>query len=445
MKLPDVINPGRILFRDHTYSPDEVRKNIDDFSRHLTKVLPPDRPFIYLTGVNHPKFIFAYFAIIKSGRIAVIVEPKVGRIEWGEMLEKVPPSAVIRIDSVTLDWNLETEIDLLENGAEYTDELDDVCTMIFHAADDGYAKALMLTNINLYSDATASSMAYGTSLSSLICTLSPFCHLYSITVGILAPLLAGCDLKVFPMDQSESLEKVLLQKPTHIIGVPVSFYLLLKNKIHSHLFLENAILICGAYKLSTTLWKRFKMETGLEIKEGYGLSEASPVCTWNHPAMALDPQLVGTPLQCCRLRILSKEGTEEETDKEGEIFVAGENVFKGYYQDSYATSAILCQGWLRTRDTGKIDKWGRLCLTGNTRRMLNSMGKKVFPAEIERIISRHTNVDQIEVYGSWNELSGHSVKGRVHLKQPGQDALNELRDWCKKSITSYKIPKLSEM
>ena len=440
MKLTDVIKPGRIIFRGRTYTPDEVRANIDDLARHLSTILPPDKPFVYLSGVNHAKFIFAYFAIIKAGHICVIVDPKTGPIEYGEYLEKVSPAAVIKINCDTMEWDLVGEIKIRDNGAEYTDELDDVCTMIFHAADDGYAKALMLTNRSIYADAKAHADTNQSSASSLVCALVPFCHLYSLTVGIVVPFLSNAGLIVLSANERGCFQAFSCHRPTHLYSVPVTFHFMLKEAKSLAEDVRGCIFNSGGYTLPFSTFEHFREMFGGVIRNGYGLSEASPVCTWNHLNDAVNPQSVGTAFSCCKLRVAPADCPSLPPGTEGEVLVAGENVFKGYYKDPVASMAILSDGWLHTRDIGYIDEKGYLFLAGNTRRMLNVTGKKVFPAEVERLIGMHKNVEKVHVYGVWNEATGHSVKAEVSFKKPAEEAMGELRDWCRLNLSPSKIP-----
>lgn len=440
MKLTDVIKPGRIIFRGRTYTPDEVRANIDDLARHLSTILPPDKPFVYLSGVNHAKFIFAYFAIIKAGHICVIVDPKTGPIEYGEYLEKVSPAAVIKINCDTMEWDLVGEIQTRDNGAEYTDELDDVCTMIFHAADDGYAKALMLTNRSLWADAEAGARASSSTKESLFCVLVPYHTVFGLGVGILVPFVTASGIRI---DDSLRTRIPLEMKPeevTDLYTTPVVLRLILKNRQKPLWFSQDVKVTSGGLALPVKLSEEFRLRFGIPIRQGYGLSEASPVCTWNRPGMEIRPESVGTAIPCSTIKIVGEDGSLLPAGIVGNVVVTGSNLFKGYYGEPVKTREVLCGDGLDTRDTGYLDGDGYLYLTGNRRRMLNVMGTKVFPAEVERIVLMHSNVSAIRVFGEFREILGNAVRAEVSFKQPGINAIKELQIWCKKFLTPHKIP-----
>jgi len=441
MKLTDVIKPGRIIFRGRTYTPDEVRANIDDLARHLSTILPPDKPFVYLSGVNHAKFIFAYFAIIKAGRICVIVDPKTGPIEYGEYLEKVSPAAVIKINCDTMEWDLVGEIKIRDNGAEYTDELDDVCTMIFHAADDGYAKALMLTNRSLWADAEAGARANGSTEANLFCALIPFCALFGIAVGILTPFVTGAGIRIASPLQRTTEASADAERVTDLFTTPAVTHFLLKNDKSKSIFAPDAQVTSGGLPLPMRQFEEFQDRFGIPIRQGYGLSEASPVCTWNRPGLAIRPESVGTPYSCTKVKVVGEDGNIVPARKHGTILVCGQNLFKGYYRELSSTQKVLSNGWFDTRDMGYLDEDGYLYLLKNCRRMLNAMGTKVFPSEIERLVRMNSNVEDLFVFGVWRGTAGHSIYAEVRLKQSDNGAINKLKVWCARSISKFKTPK----
>ena len=117
---------------------------------------------------------------------------------------------------------------------------------------------------------------------------------------------------------------------------------------------------------------------------------------------------------------------------------------KGYFRHPDLTTDTLRGGWLHTGDLGHLDERGYLHLTGLKKRMLNVSGRKIYPAEVERLMRLNDNLVDVHIYGKPTEIQGESVQGRVTLRTKGPQAEEAFRSWCEKRITGYKIPRRIE-
>ena len=191
--LTDFLQPGKVIFRKKEYGPEIVMAGIDSVARYLKDNLVSDSPFVYLFATNHIKTVFSYFGIIKARRVCVIMDPKIGKLELSEMLLDTPPAACIRIDKATETFDFSKEIEIRNQSWKNDggEDLSDVCTMIYTAAEDGYAKAVMLTHENMLANARAIAEGNSVTAGSITCALLPFCHSFGLQTGIITPLLSG--------------------------------------------------------------------------------------------------------------------------------------------------------------------------------------------------------------------------------------------------------------
>jgi long-chain acyl-CoA synthetase len=446
-RLTDFLRPGTIYFRKKAYDPQTVMAGIESVARRLHDTLVSDSPFVYLFAINHIKTVFSYFGIIKAGRICVIMDPKIGPLELAEKLQDTPPAACIRIDRATETFDFDKEIEVRDppwkdDGEE---DLSDVCTMIYTAAEDGFAKAVMLTHENMLANARGVTDWDEVSKSTISCAFLSFNHLFALQVGAIAPFLIDGGILIDETDNWKTLsslaENIFTIGVTNFYSVPISFYLLSKvigiqKKIDSVEYF-----VCGGYKLSESIYQRFLKLSDREIHEGYGLSEASPICSCHKRNAFINIKSVGTSFPCCEIKIKQNGTFNVPFNQEGEICIRGANVMKGYYHYPQTTQNILTEGWLHTGDLGYIDNSGFIFLTGLKKKMINYAGKKVYPAEVERLIlSNRKNVLNVEVFGENDRSLGQSVRAKIHLKDNSLHAQNELMAWCRRSITEYKIP-----
>jgi long-chain acyl-CoA synthetase len=180
--------------------------------------------------------------------------------------------------------------------------------------------------------------------------------------------------------------------------------------------------------------------SGKEIHEGYGLTEASPICTWHRFGDAIDIESVGRAFSCCEVQIFDEQGHKLKTGTTGEVSIKGGNVMKGYYNNKRATDRVLVDGQLRTGDIGNLDNRGFLYLSGLKKKMINICGKNVYPKELERLLNLSGLIKQAEVSQAPHVLLGASISCMVTLVN--NDKYNKTRfiKWCNKHISKYKIP-----
>lgn len=438
---------SKIVFQNEKYFPKEINHCIDKLSLYLENNYLSDSPFIYLISYNHIKTIISYFSIIKINRICVLVDPNIKKIEFGEMKVDTPPGAIITINMNFKIFDYNSEITFFNNPVNINkkDTLSDVCTMKYSAAEDGFSKAVMLTKKNLLSNARAILECDTFNANSVSCALVPFNNLYGLQTGILAPLLGGVSILIknisLMKNYKELLSEILTNKVTNIYSIPLVYYLLAKVPNIDEYVKETTTFVSGGYILSPKIFHSFFKKTGKYIRNGYGLTEASPICTWHKPGDEIKISSMGRPFSNCQIRIYIEKKGYVESGTMGEICVKGPNIMKGYYNCTSFTKKTIRNGWLHTGDLGKIDKEGYIYFAGLKKNMLNVGGKNIYPAEVERLIKLHKNVKDVKIYGEYSEIYSHRVKAEIKLKKNSPEHQEKFAQWCKDNISGNKIPK----
>ena len=189
------------------------------------------------------------------------------------------------------------------------------------------------------------------------------------------------------------------------------------------------------------LMNRFETTFGVRIVEGYGLSETSPVATFNHVDRPSKPGTVGQPLFAVDLMVVNDKDEPVETGEPGEVVIRGHNVMKGYYKRPTETADAMRGGWFHTGDIGVLDADGYLSIVDRKKDMILRGGFSVFPRELEEVIMTHPAVSMVAVIGVPDERLGEEVKAFVVRKSGAELTEEELRTWCKEVLAAYKYPR----
>jgi long-chain acyl-CoA synthetase len=444
--LTDRIRFNRVIFRNEVFASGYLEKTVDSVAHHLDDRCRSNSPIVYLLAPNHIKTVIAFLGILKSGRTCLLVDPKTGTLEYEEMLADTQPSAVVRIDDASIEFDFAREFAFTDFRMEpaLVSQLDDVCIMLYTAAEDGYAKAAMLTHANVLSNALAIANENRTDESSVSCSILPLHHLFGFQNGALSPLVAGgsfliCDIS--DMQKTATLARDLLQYGvSHIYSVPLMYYLLSKSAAIHEIGRRVYSMISGGYKSPSSLRDRFESRLHIPLYEGYGLTEASPVCTWQCKTKKYDKTSLGLPMVDYRVKITDASGRDLPCGEKGEICFRGGNVMKGYFKYPEATAHALEGGWLHTGDYGTLDPDGNVFFLGVKKNMFNVAGKKVYPEEVRRLMMRNENVENAELRSDYDPLTGDRIKARITLKHRTDESKKDFLQWCANSIGHHKIP-----
>jgi Acyl-CoA synthetases (AMP-forming)/AMP-acid ligases II len=178
------------------------------------------------------------------------------------------------------------------------------------------------------------------------------------------------------------------------------------------------------------------------LTEGYGLTEATAIVSVNLPEKS-EPGSIGPPLDNVEVKIVNDNGQGQPANREGEIWVKGPNVMKGYHKLPKETAeTITSDRWLKTGDYGKLDEEGFLWITGRKKELIIISGENVSPTEIEHVISRYEKVFEVAVVGVPDKVRGEVPKAFIALREHATCSEEEIRDYCMTRLPHYKVPKI---
>jgi long-chain acyl-CoA synthetase len=188
--------------------------------------------------------------------------------------------------------------------------------------------------------------------------------------------------------------------------------------------------------------KAFEEAFGCKVLEGYGLSETSPVASFNHPDRERKPGSIGTPIEGVEMKVVDDDGNDVPQGDPGEIVIRGHNVMKGYWNRPEATEeSITDDGWFHTGDMATVDEDGYFFIVDRKKDLIIRGGYNVYPREIEEVIYEHPAVREAAVVGFPHDELGEEVGAAVALKDGESATEEEIREHCKEQVAAYKYPR----
>jgi len=331
---------------------------------------------------------------------------------------------------------------------------DNLAVLQYTGGTTGVPKAAMLSHGNLSANAQQAALWFGgagkpgqpeKSLAVL-----PFFHVFSMAVQMNLPIHIGAENVMLPkFEIKETLETITKNKPTIFAGVPTIYQKILKCKTLDKYDLSSLkVCISGGAPLPTETLKEFKDKTGIDLIEGYGLSESGAV-TANPINGVKKPGSIGLPLPGVKVKLVPLSLPDANTPvhveaKEGEILLGGPSGMAGYWKRDDETQKSMKDGYFRTGDIGRIDDDGYLYIIGRLKEMIIVKGFKAFPFKIEEAILAQGAIDQAAVIGVPRKDGGEDVKAFIVLKEGKTVTDEELAAFLKDHLADYEMPKMIE-
>jgi len=271
--------------------------------------------------------------------------------------------------------------------------------------------------------------------------LLPMFHIFGLNVMLDLSLYTGSRvLLIERFDPSSAVEAIERHEVTVVSGPPTMWSALAALGDVATSMRSVRLAVSGAAKLAPEIVVAVRDNLGLELSEGYGLTETAPVVTsatgTDAPAGSIGPVLPGI-----EMRLVDVDGTDALVGDSGEIWVRGPNVFKGYWNDPDATAAALTpDGWLRTGDIGVVDDSGYVFLVDRVKDLIIVSGFNVYPAEVEEVLIEHPAVHQAAVVGVPHPHTGEAVKAYVVLEPSVSADEDDIIAFCMDRLARYKCP-----
>lgn len=321
---------------------------------------------------------------------------------------------------------------------------DELAALLYTSGTSGKPKGVMLTGANLHANVRqVYSHVHFTPADSLFGVLPQF-HAFGFTVLTLLPLVYGLQTTYAARFVPARIVQTLRERrPTVFVGIPSMFAALVRLKNASaDDFASLRYIISGGEPLPRDVAERFLKRFGKPICEGYGLTETSPVTHVCLPE-GYRPGTVGMGVPHLRTRIVDYQRERDvPPGVQGEIRMAGPNVFSGYYHRPKETAeAFDDRGFFRTGDIGMVDRDGYLSITGRLKEMLIVGGENVFPREIEEVLNSHESIAASGVVGQIDPVRGEVPVAFVEVAEGADFDETSLREHCRRSLAGYKVPR----
>jgi long-chain acyl-CoA synthetase len=272
----------------------------------------------------------------------------------------------------------------------------------------------------------------------------PLFHTFGQTCAMNTTLAAGGCLTLMPrFDPGKALEIIARDRVSVFEGVPTMYGAMLHHPDAATADVSSLkVCACGGASLPVELMRAFEERFGCIILEGYGLSETSPVASFNHPGRPRKPGSIGTPIAGVEMKVISDEGEDLPTDEVGEIVIRGHNVMKGYFNRPEATAeAIDADGWFHSGDLARADEDGYFFIVDRKKDMILRGGYNVYPREIEEVLYEHPAVREAAVVRVPHDELGEEVGAAVVLKDGADATPAELQAFVKGQVAAYKYPR----
>lgn len=428
-------------------------------------IRPGDRVLVCLpSGID---FVQAYYSVIAAGAIAVPISPRLPEADVERILRDCQPGAVIstsggvvpgqKISLASADlsrYASEGEagighadacasgaMRLLDTAAAEAE--DGPAVILYTSGTAGEPKGVMLAGEALAANAQAMGEVSASRPKDVHLATLPLHHSFGATVSMNMPIATGGRILFGGQFVPAGAAKLIRRAGVTVwAGVPAVFAAMAERADVDPADLASLrMCISGGAPLKGRVFRAFSERFGIEIAEGYGLTEASPVVCATRAGDRVVAGAVGPPIPGVHVRIVDEVGEEAARGRAGEVCVSGPGVMLGYYGRPCDTRRVLGDGWLRTGDIGFIDEHGYLRILDRQNDVINTSGYKVYPTEVEETIRQHPGVDDVLVVGHPDRVRGEVVVAHVQLRPGAKSASEgEILLFARRRLANYKAP-----
>jgi len=328
-------------------------------------------------------------------------------------------------------------------------EADETAVILYTSGTTGQPKGAELTHLNMILNARLSDTMYPRRDHDTHLIALPLFHSFGQTVQMNAAFYNRATINLLPRFTPEAALSAMEKTDVTIFaGVPTMYWALL-NYAEADRFdlakIARNLRMCfaGGSPLPVEVLRGFEAKFNVSVLEGYGLSETSPIATFNKVETARAGS-VGFPVWGVETRVVDESGADVPTGELGEIVIRGHNIMKGYYKRPEATAAAIKNGWFHSGDIGRIDADGVLYIADRVKDMILRGGYNVYPRELEEVLMTHEAVSLCAVIGVPCEENGEEIKAYIVKKPDANHTESEIIQWCEQNIASYKYPRFVE-
>jgi long-chain acyl-CoA synthetase len=428
---------------------------------------------------NAPHFTIAYFGahyagnpvvplnvLLSADEIAYLLEDSeaVALVAWDGFL-KAAGAGFARVEHCRhlivaranpADWTAPegaVSMAALIAGAEPVTELpatgpDDTAVILYTSGTTGKPKGAELTHFNLFFNALASSTrVVPLDPDTVALATLPLFHSFGQTVMQNAPIAVGGSVVLLPRFEPKAAFDLMESHHVNFFGGVPTMYLALLNYPEADQYDLSGLKWCvsGGAPMPVEVMRAFDTKYRVNILEGYGLSETSPVASFSARDRPKKVGSIGLPIWGVEFRLVDDEGNViEAPDTPGEIQIKGHNVMKGYWKRPEATAEGLKDGWFATGDIATRDADGDYFIVDRKKDLIIRGGFNVYPREVEEVLYAHPAIAEVAVIGVEHPTHGEEVKAVVVLKAGLRATPEEIIDHCRAHLAAYKYPRVVE-
>jgi long-chain acyl-CoA synthetase len=421
---------------------------------------PGDRVGLMLPNV--PAFPIAFYGALGAGAVVVPMNPLLKSREVGYYLGDSGAKAVVA-------WHAaagEAAKGAADAGAEFvaaespdlggllagyavTPEPSgrggqDDAVILYTSGTTGRPKGAELTHDGLVRNAEISSRTlFDVGPDDVIMGCLPLFHVFGLTCGLNVAVASAASLTLLPrFDPAKALDILQRDRVTIFEGVP-TMYAAMLHLPEADPAKAATLRVCasGGAAMPVEILRGFEKKFGCIILEGYGLSETSPVASFNHPNRDRKPGSIGTPIEGVEMRLIDDNWNTVPDGEIGEIAIRGHNLMKGYWGKPEATAEAMRDGWFRTGDMARVDADGYYYIVDRKKDLIIRGGYNVYPREIEEVLHEHPAVAEVAVIGIPHPDLGEEVGAAVALKPGASATPEELRAFARDRVAAYKYPR----
>jgi long-chain acyl-CoA synthetase len=325
----------------------------------------------------------------------------------------------------------------------------DPAVILYTSGTTGQAKGAELSHANLVLNAlTCNRLFRSAPATDTHLLVLPLFHSFGSTVNLNAGFSMAATLVLLPRFDAAAAVTLLEQEDvTFFAGVPTMYWGLL-NALDEGVDVERIarnmrVAVSGGSSLPVEIIKQVKDRFGVQILEGYGLSETSPVATFSDPDREPRPGSIGVPIWGVEVKLVDEAWrTVDGADEIGEIAIRGHNIMRGYYNRPEATAEVMHDGWFRTGDLARRDADGFYYIVDRAKDMIIRGGYNVYPREIEEVLMTHEAVSLAAVIGVPHDSLGEEVKAYVIRTEGATATEDDLIAWSREQMAAYKYPRI---
>ena len=423
---------------------------------------PGDRVALILPNV--PAFPVLFYGALLAGGTVVPMNPllKAGEIEyffsdsgaklafvWGDFLSEAVAGAESLETKVIQSGPIGPSAEDLPAGEPIGSPVeradDDTAVILYTSGTTGRPKGAELTHRNLDLNAKRSSADIMRMLpEDVIMGCLPLFHVFGLTCGLNAAVRCGATLTLIPrFDPAKALEVVQRDKVTIFQGVPTMYGAMLHHPDAATADTSSLrVCVSGGSALPEQTMREFEEKFDAQILEGYGLSETSPVASFNMLDRPTKPGTIGRAIPGCEMKLIDADGNDVPAgDGVGEIAIRGDNVMKGYWGKPEETEAAIPDGWFRTGDLATVDDDGYYTIVDRKKDLIIRGGMNIYPREVEEVLYTHPDVVECAVVAVPHPELGEDVGAAVSLKPGSTATLEDVQQYVKERIAAYKYPR----